>query len=130
MILGADQLGITFLAAILQAEAEARRVTEIVDRRRLQRRNLRVADRLAEMAVQVGDNAPGGIVRATLRPVLQGDEGLRRVDALAEKAEPGQEGDLVHARTLKQILLGCLDGFERAAIEDSGGACTSTVMKP
>ena len=109
LILRAHQFGIALLAAILQTEAEAGRIAEIVDRRRLQRRDLGVADRLAELLVDVGDDALGGIVRTALRPVLQRDEGLRRVHALAEEAEAGQERDLVDARALQQIFLGRLD---------------------
>src|SRR6185369_7708883 len=51
---GGDQRRIALLAAVLQAEREAARITEIVDRRRLQRRNFGIAYRRRQVAVDVG----------------------------------------------------------------------------
>ncbi len=112
---GGDQRRIAFLAAVLQPEREARGVAEIVDWRRLQRRNFGVADR-GQIAVDVGDDGRGGILRASFMPVLQRDEGLRGVHALAEETEAGQEGDVLDAGTIEQILLHGLDGSLGAGI--------------
>ena len=55
LVFRAHQFGIAALAAILQAEAEAAGIAEIVDRRRLQRGDFAVAQR-REGAVDVGDD--------------------------------------------------------------------------
>ena len=114
LVFRAHQLDIAALSAVLQAEAEAARIAEVVDRRRLQRRDLGVAER-RKAAVDVGDDLLGAYrCRTALRPVLQRDERLRGVLALAEEAEAGQERHGVDARTLHQVVLDALDGFERA----------------
>src|SRR3954467_12495929 len=59
LIGGGAQRRIALLAAVLQPEREAARIAEIVDRRRLQRRNLGVADR-REVAGYGGDACGGG----------------------------------------------------------------------
>src|SRR4030095_9889824 len=100
---------ITLLATVLQAEREAARIAEIVDRRRLQRRNLGVADRRRQIAGDVGDDGGRGGVLPPLRTVLPGDEGLRGVHALAEETEAGQERHVLHACALAQIFFDLLD---------------------
>ena len=110
-----DQRRIAFLAAILQAEREAARIAEVVDWRRLQRRNPGVADR-RQVAVDVGDDRGGGILRAPLMPVLQRDEGLRGIHALAEEAEAGEERDILDAGAVAQIFFDLLDRGFRAGI--------------
>ena len=69
-----------------------------------------LASRIDEqVAVDVGDDRGGGILRPALRPVLQRDEGLRGVHALAEEAEAGQERDVLDAGALAQIFFDLLD---------------------
>ena len=60
LVFRAHQFGIAALAAILQAEAEAAGIAEIVDRRRLQRGDFAVAQR-RESAIDVGDDRSGGV---------------------------------------------------------------------
>ena len=110
-----DQRRIAFLAAVLQAEREARGIAEIVDRRRLQRRNPGVADR-RQLAVDVGDDRGRGILRPPLRPVLQRNESLRGVHALAEEAEAGQERHVLDAGAVAEIFFHLLDRSFRAGI--------------
>ncbi len=112
-VLGAHQLRVAALRPVLQAEAESARVPEVVDRRRLQRRDARVGD-AREGLVGVGHDRLGGIVGPALGPVLERHERLRRVLALAEEAEPGEEGHVVDALALSQELLDVLDRVERA----------------
>ncbi len=112
LILGLHQLVVAALSAVLQTEAEARRVAEVVDRRRLKRGNLRVVDR-AHLLIDIGDDLLSAVVRAALRPVLQRDERLRGVLALPQEAEAGEEGHVLDAGALQQILLDRLHRVER-----------------
>src|SRR6202000_2051570 len=88
--------------------AEAGGVAEVVDRRRLQRRYPGVTDR-GQIPVDVGDDRCGGILFGTLRPVLERNESLRRVHALAEKTEAGQERDVFDTGALRQIFFHFFD---------------------
>ena len=101
LVLCLHQCNVAALAAVLQAKAEAGRVAEIIDRRRLKRGDLRVLDR-CECPVGVVHDCLGRVLRAALRPVLQRDEGLRGVLALAEEAETGEERDRVDPAAIEQ----------------------------
>jgi hypothetical protein len=65
-----------------------------------------------------------------LRPILQGDESLRGILPLAEKAIAGQECRRVDALALCQIVLDVLDHSSVRGNDASGGVSTSAVMKP
>ena len=61
-----------------------------------------------------------------LMPVLQRDEGLRGVHALAEEAEAGQERHVLDAGTLAQIFFDLLDRGLGAGI---GGVRTASARR-
>ena len=110
-----NQRGESLLRTILQTEREARRIAEIVDRRRLKRRNLGVAQ-ACEFAIHISDDRCGRVVRSALGPILERDESLRGVHALPEEAEAGQEGDVADASTLLKIFLDAFDRTQRSGI--------------
>ena len=63
-----------------------------------------------KLSVDVRNDGFGRIVRTAFGPVLERHEGLRRVLALAEKAESGEERNLVDAFALSEEVL---DPFHR-----------------
>ncbi len=79
LVRGAHQLRIAPLAAILQAETEAAGIAEIVDRRRLQRRDFAVTNRGEVRLISATIASAAVSLDPPLRPVLQRDEGLRGI---------------------------------------------------
>ena len=106
--------------AVLQTERKARCVTQFRNRRRIQRKDDRIANATEQRTKGPADHGIGGLILAlALAPVLERGEHDTRVRPVAREAETLDSHDVLDRLFLLVVVLDLLDHFQRAV-----GRCT------